>query len=254
MKGNRDTLGRAFKERFLERMHSPQQMQQLFNHLPDVYFFAKDREGRFVMGNELFVRQCGVEGEGEILGKSDFDFFPRDRAEGYVRDDRRVMETGESIVNHVEPAPDPHDAINWFVTTKVPIYSVGGEIIGIAGIARDIALAGLALQPYVEMRAVLEHVRDHYADPIEIRRLAALVHLSVSQFERRFRKAFGISPLKHVTNVRLRAAARRLAETNDTIASIALDCGFYDHSHLTRTFRRHYGASPREYRRRYAGA
>lgn len=237
-----------FKADFLKRLHSPQQMQQLFNHLPDIYFFAKNLQGCFMMGNDIFVRQCGAETEAEIIGKSDFDFFAIGRAESYVRDDRHVMQTGESIVNRVELAPDPGNAINWFVTTKVPLYSTAGKIIGLAGTARDITRAELTLRPYAEMQAVLEFVRDHYADPIGVAELAALVHLSVSQFERRFRSVFQITPLKHIMNVRIRAASVLLATTHNTIASVALDCGFYDHSHFTRNFRGLMGMSPKEYR------
>jgi PAS domain S-box-containing protein len=240
-----------FKSDFLARMHSPQQMQLLFNYLPDVYFFAKDLEGRFVMGNDHFVRQCGVRSEAEIIGRNDFDFFPIGRAESYVRDDRYVMETGQSIVDRVELAPDRNNSIDWFITTKVPLYSSTGGIIGLAGTARDITRAGMALRPYTEMRAVLEYVRDHYARTIEVQELAALVHCSVSQFERRFRKVFQISPVKHIMNVRIRAACTRLTDTNDTIAAIALECGFYDHAHFTRNFRKTMGVSPSEYRRLY---
>lgn len=241
-----------YKADFLARMHSPQQMQMLFNHLPDVYFFAKDRAGRFVMGNDHFVHQCGGKSEADIIGKNDFDFFPMGRAESYVQDDTYVMETGHSIVDRVELAPDPGNSINWFVTTKVPLYSAAGEIIGLAGTARDISRARLALRPYTEMRVVLEFVKDNYSRPIEVKELAALVHLSVSQFERRFRKVFQISPLKHIMNVRIRAASLLLTTTNDTIAAIALDCGFYDHSHFTRNFCKTMGVAPKEYRKQYS--
>lgn len=241
------------KADFLKQMHSAAQMQLLFNHLPDVYYFVKDRQGRFMLANDTFVRQCGVEHEEQIIGKTDFDFFPMGRAENYVEDDRFVMETGESIIDRVELAPDPGNSINWFITCKVPVYSNDGTIIGLAGTARDITRSGLALRPYTEMRAVLEYVRDHYAQSIEIKELAALVHLSVSQFERRFRKVFQISPLKHIMNVRIRAASLRLTTTNDTIAHIAHDCGFYDHSHFTRNFRKIMGTSPKEYRKQYMG-
>ena len=242
-----------FKADFMDQMHSPQQMQLLFNHLPDIYYFVKDREGRFVLANNTFVKQCGARDEAEIIGKTDFDFFPLGRAENYVKDDNYVMETGESIIDRVELAPDPGNSINWFITCKVPVYSNAGKIIGLAGTARDVARAGLALRPYTEMRAVLEFVSENFSQPIEIKELAALVHLSVSQFERRFRKVFQISPLKHIMNVRIRAASVRLTTTNDTIAAIALDCGFYDHSHFTRNFRKTMGVSPKEYRKEYVG-
>jgi AraC-like DNA-binding protein len=242
-----------FKADFLARMNSLQQMRLLLNNLPDIYFFAKDRQGRFAMGNDHFVRQCGAKTEADILGKTDFDFFPLGRAESYVRDDNHVMETGESIIDRVELAPDPANSINWFITSKVPLYSGAGEIIGLAGTARDISRAGLALRPYTEMQVVLEYVRDNYMHSIEIKTLAALVHFSVSQFERRFRKVFQISPLKHIMNVRIRAASLRLTTTNDTIAAIALDCGFYDHSHFTRNFHKIMGSSPKDYRKQYTG-
>jgi len=241
------------KADFLRRLHSPQQMQMLFNYLPDIYFFAKDRTGRFMMGNDTFVRQCGMEKEKEIIGKNDFDFFPMGRAESYVRDDRYVMDTGRSIIDRVELAPDPGNSINWFVTCKVPLYSTEGKIIGLAGTARDITRAHHALRPYTEMAEVLEYVKENHSSPIEIKELAQLVHLSVSQFERRFRKVFQISPIKHIMNVRIRAASLLLTTTNNTIATIALDTGFYDHSHFTRNFTKAMGLTPKEYRKQYMG-
>lgn len=234
-------------------MHSPLQIRTLFNYLPDAYFFVKDRQGRFMMANEIFVRQCGVRREEDIVGRNDYDFFPRERAENYVRDDRYVMGSGQPILNRVELAPERDNSINWFVTTKVPVLSSDGEIIGLAGIARDIRQAGLALRPYTEMRAALEYIRDHYAEPIHIRDLAAQVHLSVSQFERRFRRVFQITPFRHILQVRIRAACTLLTTTNDTIAAIALDCGFYDHAHFTRQFKKVMGVPPRKYRNRNAG-
>lgn len=241
----------AFKTDFLNQLHSPQQVQVLFNHLPDVYYFVKDRESRFVMANDVFVRQCGAACEQEIVGRTDFDYFPTARAEQYVRDDKFVMDTRRSIINRVELAPDPGNSINWFVTTKVPLYAFNRKIIGIAGTSRDITRAKLMLRPYTDMRQVLEFVRDNFGRTISVRELAALAHLSVSQFERRFRSVFHISPLKHIMNVRISAACLRLTTTNETIASVALDCGFYDHPHLTRCFRKHMQISPKQYRRRY---
>jgi AraC-like DNA-binding protein len=240
-----------FKADFLQRLHSPQQMQLLFNYLPDIYFFAKDYNGLFVMGNDLFVKQCGAKEEIDIIGKCDDDFFPEARSAAYIEDDRYVMETGNSIIDRVELAPDPGNSINWFITTKVPLYDNEGHIIGLVGTARDISRARLALRPYTEMSEVLEYVKENYSRPIEVKELADQVHLSVSQFERRFRSVFQISPLKHVINVRIRAASVMLTTTNDTIASIAQDCGFYDHSHFTRNFQKKMGVSPKEYRRQY---
>ena len=158
------------------------------------------------------------------------------------------LKLGESVLDRVELAPDPNNSINWFVTTKIPLYSHGGQVIGLACIARSMDDASEKLRPYMEMNEVLEHVRAHYAEPIKTEDLAAVAHLSPSQFERRFKKVFQISPSQHILNVRIRAVCNLLSGTNDTISSIAIDCGFYDHSHLSRNFQKAVGISPSEFR------
>ena len=105
------------------------------------------------------------------------------------------------------------------------------------------------LSPYMEMNQALEYVRTHYAESIRIEDLARLCGMSFSQFERRFRKTFHISPLQHITQVRIRAACNLLTTTRDTIAAIALDVGFYDHSHFSRAFKKVMGVSPSLYRK-----
>ena len=225
------------------------QLQQLFNYLPEVYFVVKDRDGQVMMANAVAARLCGFEHEAEMIGKTDYDLFARDRADTYVQDDRYVLDTGESIIDRVEMAPDPKNAIHWFVTTKIPLYSHACKIIGLACIARNMTDAYEKLRPYAEMSEVLEYVRENHAEPIKIEELAKIVHLSPSQFERRFRRVFHITSTRHILNVRIRSACKLLATTHDTIASIALETGFYDHSHLARSFKKLMGLSPSAYRK-----
>ncbi len=236
------------REAFRERLHGAQ-LQQLFDYVPGVYFVTKSCDGRVMMANDVAVRLCGFDDESDMIGKTDYDIFAPDRADAYVRDDRHVFETGESIIDRVEMAPDPSNSINWFVTTKIPLYSSAGEIIGLACIARNMTGAYEMLRPYAEMNDVLEYVREHYARPIKISELAGIVHLSERQFERRFRKVFEISPTRHILDVRIRAACNLLTSTHDTIAAIAQEVGFYDHSHLVRGFKRVMGLSPTAYRK-----
>ena len=239
---------RQYSEQFRDRIQGAQ-LKHLFNYLPGIYFVAKDRFGRVVMANETAVRVCGFQSEEELLGKTDYDLFSPDRADAYVKDDRHVFETGDSMVDRVELAPDPNNSINWYLTTKIPLFGEDGDIIGLACMARNMADAPNMLRPYMELNEVLEYVREHYAEPIKIDQLAEIMHLSTSQFERRFRKAFQISPTRHILNVRIRAACNLLTTTNDTVASIALESGFYDQSHFIRGFKKITGLSPGEYRK-----
>ncbi len=234
-------------QKFLKQLRGGQ-LQQLFDFLPGVYFVVKNRTGQVMLANDVAVRLCGFESEEEMVGRTDHDIFSPERADAYVEDDLHVFETGESIIDRVELAPDPNHSINWFVTTKIPLYSREDKIIGLACIARNMTDAYEKLRPYAEMNEVLEYVRANYATPIKIEELARIANLSSSQFERRFKKVFQITPTKHILNVRIRAACHLLSSTNGTIASIALESGFYDHSHFIRSFRKVMGIAPNEYR------
>jgi AraC-like DNA-binding protein len=236
------------REIFREALHGAQ-LQQLFDYLPGVYFVVKNRDGRVMMANQLASHLCGLDSEKDMIGKSDFDLFPSDQAESYTKDDSHVFESGSPIIDRVELAPDPKNAINWFITTKIPLHNKVGEIIGLACIARNMDDDSEKLRPYAEMNEVLECIRIHYASPIKIEDLAPLAHLSSGQFERNFKKVFGIPPMQHLMNVRIRAASHLLRSTNHTITSIASATGFYDHSHFSRSFKKELDISPGEYRK-----
>lgn len=229
------------------------QIKELFEYLPDVFFFAKDREGRFIMANQIFVERCGEVDEENIIGKKDYDFFPHDRADLYVKDDKHVMEKGESVINRVELAPDRHFSLNLFITSKIPLRDSAGEIVGLAGIARDMERSSRTLKPFAHMSAAVEHIHENYADAIEIPYLARISGMSLSQFERKFKNLFQLTPQHYILEIRLNMACKLMITTEYTISQIAHDCGFYDHSHFTRQFVRKFGITPSEYQHRHYG-
>jgi AraC-like DNA-binding protein len=78
--------------------------------------------------------------------------------------------------------------------------------------------------------------------------------MSVSQFQREFRRCFCLTPTAYVLGVRLLMARWKIANTDAPVGEIALECGFYDQSHFTRTFSRAMGLNPLAYRRNEAAA
>lgn len=224
---------------------------RLFAYLPDVYFFAKNLKGEFVYANEPFVRMVGAVSLEDVLGKNDHDFAPTDLAMRFIRDDREVMKTGRVIDRHVELVPNADGSITWHETSKIPLVDARGRIRGLAGFTRDLHSGEVSWRRFQDLAPVVEYIANHYAEPCRVSDLAALVHKSVSQFERIFRAAFGITPARYVQKIRLQQTCRRLATTTDKIVEIAVSCGFYDHSHFTRSFRADFGLSPGAYRRRH---
>jgi PAS domain S-box-containing protein len=98
--------------------------------------WLKDKDGKFLAVNGPFARACGISRE-ELLGKTDFDFWPQELAQRHKDDDEQVMKTRkrksiEETLVHTEG----RDV--WIETIKSPIYDENGEVIGTTGIARDI--------------------------------------------------------------------------------------------------------------------
>lgn len=219
--------------------------------MPDIYFFVKDRSGCFVDANRGFLEMLGVSRKEDIIGKTDYHYSPRELAEKFVADDSAVMSTETPIENRVELVPNGDGSISWHITTKVPLYDSEGKVAGLAGFTRDLRKAASTVKRYGIMTQVLEYIESHYAEPIRVSFLAASVHLSVSQFERRFKTLFQSTPLQYLNKVRITKACRRLLETDDKITKIASLCGFYDHSHFIRQFIRVTGVSPQRYRKEH---
>lgn len=242
----------SFQRHFFEQLGPKLHLAELFESLPEVYFYAKDRDSRIVKANSALVRLRGWVDERELIGKSDFDIHPRHLAERYVAEDQRVISTGSALLNQVWLIPDETGGLKWYLSSKIPLLGRDGPVIGVAGMLRDLRKFETAYRPYQAMDAVLGHVLDHYPERIEVPDLAAMVDLSVSQFDRRFKSLFQMTPREYVLRVRTDAAIHLLVTSPQSITEIALACGFYDQSSFGKQFRKRTGMTPVEYRRRYA--
>lgn len=228
-------------------------VMQLFHFLPDVCFFVKNLKSEFVHANPAFVEMLGAQRLEDLLGKTDFDFSPRELANHFVRDDRQVMRSGRPMASRVELVPNADRSISWHVTTKVPVRNERGTVIGLAGFTRDLTRATVTAGRYREMSVVMEYLEKHFPEPVSSPQLAALSHLSVSQFERRFKALFQVTPMQYLIRLRLNKACQMLTASLVKITEIAMQCGFYDHSHFSRQFTATFGITPSAYRRQHTG-
>jgi two-component system, sensor histidine kinase and response regulator len=113
-------------------------LRTLLDNLPDCVY-VKDTKGRFVVSNTAQARILGATTPEEVLGKTDFDYFPQELAQQYDTDDQTVVESGESLFDREEPVIDQTtQQRRLFSTTKVPLRDGQGKIMGLVGIARDI--------------------------------------------------------------------------------------------------------------------
>ncbi len=240
--------GISLRDDFFKQISNQPTAMGLFEYIPDTYFFIKDTAGRFITANKMFLEFSGLANEKEILGKTDLELFPRHLAESYLRDDLQIMTTGEPIINRLEISRNTMGEINWYCTTKIPLYNETGAIIGLVGFSRDIKKSNSSFKPFEEMSIVIDYIMANYHEAINLKKLAALSSLSTSQFERRFKKNFQVTPTEYIQNVRVQAACQYLRENEQPIAWIGMKTGHYDHSHFTRYFTKAMGMSPKQYR------
>ena len=97
--------------------------------------WRKDADGRFTFGNRGFCETTKVP-LSELIGKDDFDLFPRELAEKYRRDDRRILETGETLEITEEHLTAQGERLHVRVI-KLPIFDGNGQTVGTQGIFWD---------------------------------------------------------------------------------------------------------------------
>ncbi len=107
------------------------------------------------------------------------------------------------------------------------------------------------LAPWQE-RKILRYVGEHLCTPISNRDLADLAGLSASHFSRLFRSSFGVAPREYVIRNRLEHAKTLMRQTRSPLCQIALDSGFSDQAHMSRTFHAIVGSTPNQWRRAQA--
>ncbi len=237
------------RQEFFSRLNGIQSLKELLDQLPDVAFFIKDRKGRFILNNRRGFECCRVNSEMETIGKTDFDFFPKDLALHYQKGDLEVMNSGVPILNAIEPAPEESVTDQLIVFTKIPLRDKRRRIIGIAGIHRKLDAGPATSQRYGPMARAIRFLHDNYSEKIETGRLASMLGISGSQFARRFRKIFGVSPKHYLLRIRVNNACTFLEQTGKPVTEIAMEVGFYDNPHFTRTFTKLMGITPLAYRK-----
>lgn len=129
-----DTTARKNAERKLSEERNL--LRTLINHLPDL-IFAKDRKGQFIVANPAVARLMGTEKPEDLLGKTDFDYYPPDRAARSHALEQELIDTGEPLISRDDLAHSK-DGAQWLSSTKVPLRDEAGNVVGLVGIGRNI--------------------------------------------------------------------------------------------------------------------
>lgn len=131
----RDVTARKRAEDALARDHNL--LRTLIDNLPDC-IYVKDADSRFLAANLATARLMGAADPNDLVGKTDFDFYPPQLAEEYRADEQKLLQSGKPVINKNESRRDADGDWKLVITTKIPLTDSEGQIYGLVGITRDL--------------------------------------------------------------------------------------------------------------------
>lgn len=222
--------------------------ETLFDQLTDVAFFVKDTNGYYTIVNLTLMRRCGCQQKSELIGRSPLDVFPPQLGASYASQDQYVIASGEAIHHQLELHLYLNQKSVWCLTDKIPLFDRTGDVIGLAGISRDLYMPDKNHPVYQRIAHVVSYIQQHYSEQMKLESLAQIADLSVTQLERYMQRIFQLTPKQFIMKTRIEAATHLLGQEY-TISEVAYACGYADHSAFSRQFKTAVGISPIHYRK-----
>lgn len=103
----------------------------------DIAVYSKDTEGRYTYANRMVQDLFGASLE-EIVGKDDTEFFDLDEADDLRKNDREVLESGQSVAREERDVVKETGEERVYWTIKAPLRDDSGAIVGLCGVSLDI--------------------------------------------------------------------------------------------------------------------
>ncbi len=134
-------------------------LRALMDNVPDAIYF-KDAQSRFLRIGRMMAQMIGLQNPSDAVGKTDFDFFPKEHAQAAYEDEQWIMRTGQPIIGKPELESGHGEGEHWVLTTKMPLRSRTGDVLGTFGVSKNITALKQAEQALAKARdAALESAR-----------------------------------------------------------------------------------------------
>ncbi|WP_338849151.1 ATP-binding protein [Massilia sp. W12] len=141
--------------------------------------YAKDVDSRFIFANQEVARVMGAARSEDLLGKTDFDFYPEELAQRYFDDEQALLRSDDQLLALEEPVIDQSTGQHgWTFTTKVHLRDDHGAILGIVGIGMDItgrkAMEAQLVKRNAELTELNDKLSQAHEQLVQSEKLAAL--------------------------------------------------------------------------------
>lgn len=177
---------------------------------PD-YAYVKDHHSRFAAVNNAVARLHGFADAQAMIGKSDFDLTPHDRAAVLFEREQRIIATGAPQYDVEEHLADQTGAMRWYTTAKVPLRNASGEMIGIAGVTRDVTDEKQLRQDLIDSRNTLSYALAEMSDGLAMFDSEGRIEFCNDQY----RASFPYTGMYRKAGAHLRDILRAVVETGE---------------------------------------
>jgi AraC-like DNA-binding protein len=229
---------------------TPGLVEELFDGLPDVLFYVKGGEGRYLWANKTLIERSGLDGLDAVVGKTADQLFPV-TGSSTVAQDMDVIRTGHPIRELLRLYRTYRGERYWCLSSKFPLLDGSRRVVGLAGLSRDLPRPNERHRSYHRLARFLDYIDRRLDQPVRIADAADHASVSIDTLGRLVFEVFHVTPKQLLMKKRIDKACQLLEETSQSITEVASACGYSDHSAFTRQFRAATHITPAQYRATY---
>ena len=181
---------------------------------PD-FTYIKDNQSRFAAVNNAMARHNGFARPEEMVGKTDFDLTTPDRAQALFEREQAILAADTPMLNIEEHDVDESGRQTWFSASKVPLHDADGNIIGLAGVTRDVTADKQLRQELVQSRDTLSYALAEMSDGLAMFDAEGRLEFCNEQY----RACFPHTGKLRQPGVHLRDILRAVVETGEQITA-----------------------------------
>ncbi|MGA3287488.1 MAG: PAS domain-containing protein [Bacteroidota bacterium] len=140
--------------------HERNFLRVLIDNLPELFYY-KDEQGRYILNNPAHLRSIGAKCQEDVVGKTTFDYHPRELAEKYFADEMKVVRSGEAMIRKEELCfRRDTGKMHWHLTSKIPVKDSKGKVTGFVCISHDITEQKRVQEAFEHERNLLRTLID----------------------------------------------------------------------------------------------
>lgn len=228
-------------------LRTPALFEQVFDSLPDVLFYVKDRHGRYLWVNETLVRRSGLGARDAVIGKTADQLFPVS-GPSTMTQDLEVIRTKRPTRELLRLYRSAQGERYWCLSSKFPMLDSTRRVAGLVGLSRDLPRPNERHRSYHRLAKFLAYIDSQLDENVRILDAAEQASVSIDTLGRLVYEVFHVTPKQLLMKKRIDKACQLLEETDLSITEVSVACGYADHSAFTRHFKAATHITPVRYR------